>query len=127
MPPSSGQFRLVFSPKDFEASRAFYRDGLSLPVDHEWDYGGGDRGIVFLAAAGMIELIGLMPGAQYVQPQGLGVLIEVDSADRWFAQAKERGLKVVQEPVSYPWGHRVVRLADPDGLVVSLFNPVQLS
>ncbi len=124
---SSGQFRLVFSPKDFEASRAFYRDGLSLPVDHEWDYGGGDRGIVFLAASGMIELLGLAPGAQYVQPQGLGVLIQVDSADRWYALASERGLPVAQEPTSYPWGHRVLRLQDPDGLVVSLFSLIPAS
>jgi predicted enzyme related to lactoylglutathione lyase len=120
----TGQFRLVFSPKDFEASLAFYREGLDLPVDHEWDYGGGDRGIVFLAAAGMIELLGLAPGAQYVQPQGVIVLIQVDSADRWHKLAQERGLPVVQEPTSYPWGQRVVRLQDPDGLVVALFNPV---
>ncbi len=123
----SGQFRVVYSPKDFEAARSFYRDGLSLPVDHEWDYGGGDRGIVFLAASGMIELMGLMPGAQYVSPQGIGVLIQVDSADRWYDLARERGLPIVQEPTSYPWGHRVVRLKNPDGLVVSLFSPIQAS
>ncbi len=123
----SGQFRVVFSPKDYEAARAFYRDGLSLPVDHEWDYGGGDCGIVFLAASGMIELMGLAPEAQYVQPQGLGVLIQVDSADRWFDLARERSLPVVQEPTSYPWGHRVVRLKDPDGLVVSLFSVIPAS
>ncbi len=123
----TGQFRLVFSPKNYEASRAFYRDGLELPIDHEWDYGGGDRGIVLLAAAGMIELLGLAPGAQYVQPHGVIVLIQVDSADRWHRLAQERGLTVLQEPVSYPWGHRVLRLQDPDGLAVSLFNPVDPS
>src|SRR5512143_3648789 len=106
----SGQFRVVFSPKDFEAARAFYRDGLTLPVDHEWDLGGGDRGIVFLAASGMIELLGLAPGAQYVPPQGLGVLIQVDSADRWYELARERGLPVVQKPTSYAWGHCIVCL-----------------
>jgi catechol 2,3-dioxygenase-like lactoylglutathione lyase family enzyme len=120
----TGQFRLVFSPKNYEASHAFYVQGLGLPIDHEWDYGGGDRGIVFLAASGMIELLGLAPGAQYVQPQGVGVLIQVDSADRWHQLAQERSLPVIQEPVTYPWGHRVVRLQDPDGLVVSLFHPV---
>jgi uncharacterized glyoxalase superfamily protein PhnB len=80
-----------------------------------------------MAAGGMIELLGLTPSTQYVQPQGVGVLFQVDSADHWFGLAKERGLKVIQEPTTYPWGHRVVRLADPDGLVVSLFNPVQSS
>ena len=122
-----GQFRVILFPKDYEASRAFYSAGLELPIDHEWDYGGGDRGIVFMAAAGMIELLALAPGAQYIQPQGLGVLIQVDSADRWHRLALERSLPVVQEPVSYPWGHRVVRLRDPDGLVISLFNPVEPS
>ncbi len=117
-----GQFRVVVIPKDFEASDAFYRKGLTLPIDHEWDYGGGDRGVVFLAASGMVELLGLMPVAQYVQPQGIGVLIQVDDADRWHQLAVERGLPVVQEPTSYPWGHRVLRLADPDGIVVSLFS-----
>lgn len=122
MTESTGQFRVVFSPKDFEAARAFYRDGLALEVDHEWDYGGGDKGIVFLAASGMIELLGLVKPADYAAPQGIGVLIQVDDADRWHVQAQTKGLRVVQPPTDYPWGHRVLRLADPDGLVVSLFS-----
>ena len=121
---SNGQFRVVYSPRDYEAAAAFYRDGLGLPVDHEWDFGGGDRGVVFVAGGGMVELIGLMPGQEYVRPQGLGLLIQVEDADRWFKLAGERALNVVQEPTTFPWGHRIVRLADPDGIIVSLFAPV---
>lgn len=122
MTETTGQFRLVFSPKNFEAATIFYRDGLGLGVDHEWDYGGGDQGIVFYAAAGMIELLGMVDANAYVAPQGLGVLLQVDDADRWYALAQDKGLRVVQPPTSYPWGHRVLRLADPDGLVISLFS-----
>ena len=121
---ANGQFRFVFYPKDFEASVAFYRQGLELPVDHEWDYGGGDRGIVFFAASGMVELLGLAHGREYVRPQGVDMLIQVDDADRWLKYARERGLPVFQEPTTYPWGHRVIRLQDPDGIVVSLFMVV---
>jgi predicted enzyme related to lactoylglutathione lyase len=121
---ANGQFRFVFRPKDFEASSAFYRKGLELPVDHEWDYGGGDRGIVFFAAAGMIELLGLAEGQEYVRPQGVDMLIQVDDADRWAKYARERSLTVVQAPTTFPWGHRVVRLQDPDGITVSLFAVV---
>ena len=121
---SNGQFRVVYSPRDYEAAAAFYRDGLGLPVDHDWDFGGGDRGIVFIAGGGMVDLIGLMPGQEYVKPQGIGLLIQVDDADRWYKLAGERALNVVQEPTTFPWGHRIVRLADPDGIVVSLFAPV---
>ncbi len=119
---ANGQFRVIFSPQDYEASVAFYRDGLGLPLDHDWDFGGGDRGAVFIAGGGMVELIGLMPGQEYVQPKGMGLLIQVDDADRWHKLAGERGLTVIQEPTSYPWGHRIVRVADPDGIVVSLFS-----
>jgi predicted enzyme related to lactoylglutathione lyase len=121
---ADGQFRVVFFPQNYEASVAFYREGLGLPVDHEWDYGGGDRGIVFIAASGMIELLGLAPGQEYVRPQGIGILVQVEDADRWFQLARERGLTVVQEPTSFPWGHRIVRLTDPDGIVVSLFATI---
>jgi predicted enzyme related to lactoylglutathione lyase len=121
---ANGQFRFVFRPKDFEASAAFYRAGLALPVDHEWDYGGGDRGIVFFAASGMIELLGLAPGSEYVKPQGVDMLIQVDDADRWLKYAQERGLVVLLEPTTFPWGHRVIRLRDPDGVTVSLFSVV---
>jgi predicted enzyme related to lactoylglutathione lyase len=121
---ANGQFRFVFYPKDFEAAAAFYRQGLELPVDHEWDYGAGDRGIVFFAASGMIELLGLSHGREYVRPQGVDMLIQVDDADRWFKNAQERSLTVLLEPTTFPWGHRVVRLQDPDGITVSLFAVV---
>lgn len=121
----NGQFRLVYIPKDFQAAAAFYRDGLSLPVDHEWDYGGGDQGVVFIAGSGMIELLGQAPGSAYVEPRGISALIQVEDADRWYQMALARSLKVVQEPTSYPWGHRVVRLADPDGLVLSFFSQIE--
>jgi predicted enzyme related to lactoylglutathione lyase len=123
---ANGQFRFVFSPRDFAASVAFYKESLALPVDHEWDYGGGDRGAVFYAGGGMIELLGLMPGQEYVAPQGASMLIQVDDADRWLVLARDRGMKVTQEPVTYPWGHRVLRLADPDGITVSLFSVVKV-
>ncbi len=121
----NGQFRLVFNPQDYNLSVAFYRDGLQLPIDHDWDYGGGDKGTVFIAGGGMIEVMGLLEGAQYVKPQGLSMLIQVDDADRWFQLARARSLSVTQEPTSYPWGHRVLRLVDPDGIVVSLFSVIK--
>jgi len=120
----TGQFRFVFYPKDYAATYAFYRSGLGLSVDHEWDYGAGDCGVVFFAASGMIELLSLAPDSEYVKPQGIQMLIEVDDVDLWFRMSQERGLQILQEPVTYPWGHRVLRLKDPDGVVVSLFSAV---
>ena len=117
-----GQFRVVFSPKNYAASVAFYGDGLSLPIDHDWNYGSGDFGTVFIAAGAMIEVLGEAPAAEYKKPQGISILIQVDDADKWFGLAKARSLPIAQEPTSYPWGHRVLRISDPDGLLISLFS-----
>lgn len=123
---SEGQFRFVFTAKDFDAAVRFYRDLLDLPVDHEWNYGPGDRGIVFHAARGMIEIFGRAPGMEYTRPQGVSMLIQVESADAWFQRFQERGQAVLEGPTTFPWGHRVVRVADPDGIVVSLFSLVEM-
>ena len=125
----NGQFRVVFSPKIYSASVAFYRDGLGLPIDHDWNYGSGDFGTVFMAAGAMIELLGEAPAAEYKLTPGISILIQVDDADRWFQLAKTRKLAIIQEPTSYPMGHRVVQVSDPDGLLISLFSlipPAQL-
>jgi predicted enzyme related to lactoylglutathione lyase len=122
---SNGQFRVMFTPENYEASVAFYRDGLQLPVDHDWDFGGGDRGTVFIAGGGLVELLGYIPGTPFTQPQGIILMMQVEDADRAHQAALERYLNVLQEPTTYPWGHRVLRLTDPDGIVVSLFAVVE--
>lgn len=121
---SNGQFRFVFRPQNYETSVAFYREGLGLSVDHEWDYGGGDRGIVFYAGSGMVELLGLMSADEYVKPVGVEMVVQVDNADRWFELAQERKLPVLLEPTTFSWGHRIVRVVDPDGIVISLFEVI---
>jgi lactoylglutathione lyase len=115
-----GQFRLMFTAKDYDKAVAFYRDGLGLPLDHDWNEGPGDQGSVFVAGKGMVEVFAPAPGAEYIPPTGVSMLIEVDDADRCFALASERGLTVSEEPITQSWGQRTLRLRDPDGIVVTL-------
>lgn len=122
---TEGQFRFFFNPQDFEKSDQFYRKGLELPLDHDWNFGPGDRGAVFHAGKGMVEILELAPGAAYVKPQGISMMIQVQDVDDWYKRAQDRKLAVIQEPATYPWGHRVLRLQDPDGIVVSLFHVVE--
>ncbi|HEX9013773.1 MAG TPA: VOC family protein [Anaerolineaceae bacterium] len=122
---SEGEFRFVFTARDYDASVSFYRNGLELPLDHDWDYGTSDRGTVLHAGPAMIEIFGRAPGSDYTRPQGISMLIRVNDVDRWFQLAKQRKLNIVQEPTTFPWGHRILRLLDPDGITVSLFSPVE--
>ena len=62
----------------------FYRDGLGLSVLNTWDRNPDDRGTIFAAASGMIEVLQLPRGGGplHVQddrpPQGAFMVIEVD-------------------------------------------------
>ncbi len=117
-------FRLVFTAQDYAAAVAFYCHGLELPLDHDWDFGPGDAGSVFKSGGGKVEVFRAAPGAAYLPPQGVSMLIQDDDVDRWFTLAHERGLNVVEEPQTQPWGQRTLRLRDPDGIIVTLFHIV---
>ena len=117
-----GQFRFMFTAKDYATAVAFYRDGLQLPLDHDWDFGPGDAGSVFVAGKGMVEVFSAAPDAEYVEPTGVSMLLQVDNVDEWMERALERDLTVEEEPRTQPWGQRTLRLKDPDGIVVTLFH-----
>ena len=119
-----GQFRFMFTAKDYAKAVAFYRDGLQLPLDHDWDFGPGDAGSVFKAGMGMVEVFSPAPGSEYVKPSGISMLLQVDNVDEWVDHARDRDLSVVEEPCTQPWGQRTLRLCDPDGITVTLFHTV---
>lgn len=121
----NGTFRFMFVPKDYQASVAFYRDGLGLPIDHTWDFGPKDCGTVFLAGAGQVEVLGGLPGLDYAAPQGPWMEMQVEDVDAFYEEVKAKGLKVVLEPTTFPWGHRIMKLEDPDGILVWLFTVVE--
>lgn len=120
----NGQFRFMFTARDYPAAVAFYRDDLGLPLDHDWDYGPGDAGSVFHAGPALVEIFSPAPGADVPVPQGVSMLLQVEDVDAFYRRAQQRGLKVLLEPTSFPWGQRVLRLQDPDGITVALFTPL---
>jgi catechol 2,3-dioxygenase-like lactoylglutathione lyase family enzyme len=107
-----GQFRCVLHAKDYEASVAFYRDGLGLEVVSAWDRGPGDRGTLFRAASGIIDVLSLpkLPdpdaASDYVVPQGVSVMIETDDVVSFYSRCEVKGLPIEEPLADQPWGHR---------------------
>jgi catechol 2,3-dioxygenase-like lactoylglutathione lyase family enzyme len=56
---TSGQFRFAYFTPLYDVTVAFYRDGLDLPVIEAWDRSPEDRGTLFGAASGLIEVLAL--------------------------------------------------------------------
>jgi catechol 2,3-dioxygenase-like lactoylglutathione lyase family enzyme len=116
------EFRFIFLSRDYEETVAFYRDGLELPVAGGWDRSADDRGTLFRAASGIVEVIKLPSDREYTQPVGIWMAIEVDDIDAAYARIIERGLPVKDEIADQIWGHRNFSLVDPSGVEVLLFR-----
>jgi len=121
-------FRCAFFARDYEASLAFYGDGLGLETVDSWARGPDDRGTLFTAASGIIEVLALPhePEAGGVwdrrEPAGVTLVIEVSEVDRLFERVVEKGLTVKEPLTEQPWGHRSFVLEDPDGVSLYCFS-----
>ena len=121
-----GEFRFVFYPSDYERAVEFYRDELGLRMTGGWDRVPGDRGALFQAAGGIIEILE-RPGAgeaphEAGPPRGGWLAIQVDDVDVAYDQVRFRGLAIEEGVEDKPWGHRSFAVRDPDGLLVVLFQ-----
>lgn len=118
----AGEFRFVCHTTDFEATVAFYRDGIGLNIIGGWDRAADDRGVLFRAASGIIEV--LCSEVHGAAPGGAWILVEVADVDELYRRAEARGLPVKEELNDTHWGHRRFVLTDPNGVNVAFFSYV---
>ena len=125
------QFRFAYFTPYYEETLDFYREGLGLPVIEAWDRTPDDRGTLFGAASGVIEVLALPDSGQSDHlwdrrpPQGAFMVIQVDHVESLYQCAVERGL-LIQEPLKeQPWGHRGFCVREPNGLTLYFFSELE--
>lgn len=116
------RFQFVFVAADYEAAIRFYGEGLGLPVEHAWDRG-ADRGSIFRAADGFIEIVSDSMGLR--GPHGIGVAIQTEDLESRYRRVLSSGLIAEREPEDRPWGTREFSVLDPDGYAVTFFQERQ--
>ncbi len=125
---NKGQFRFGYFTRDYESTVAFYREGLELPVIESWDRNPDDRGTLFGAASGMIEVLARPTGGLSSHlwddrpPQGAFMVIEVDELETRYRRAMEKGLPITQALTDQAWGHRSFCVSEPNGLTLYFFR-----
>jgi catechol 2,3-dioxygenase-like lactoylglutathione lyase family enzyme len=113
---------------DMAASRAFYGDGLGLPLEGDASYTSVEQGALdgvkhfaLWPLSGAAESCFGTPEwpADIPAPQGW---IEFDVADieEATAELETKGYRVLARAKQEPWGQTVTRLLAPDGLLVGL-------
>ncbi|MFB1295851.1 VOC family protein [Mycobacterium sp. pW049] len=105
--------RVLFRPKDYERSIAFYRDGIGLAIARE--YAGGT---VFYAGQSLVEIAGHggpadgappFPGALWLQVRDLAAAQDT---------LRGRGIEIAREARREPWGLHEMHVVDPDGITL---------
>lgn len=118
-----GDFRFLLTTNDYAGTLAFYGDTLGLAVHDSWD-DPDDRGTVFRAAAGMIEVFEDSPHHPAEAPRGVRVAIEVDDALALEARLRAAGVPITDPLADRPWGHRSFTAEDPNGLPLTFFTVI---
>jgi predicted enzyme related to lactoylglutathione lyase len=119
---SQNELRVVCNVKDFDGSMAFFRDGLEFPITHQWDNGPNDRGALFQAASGTIEILKQAGAGVVDELQGVRIAVQVDDVDASYEQAKGKGLSISMEPTTEAWGARRFWVDGPNGIRMALFT-----
>ena len=128
---SRGQFRFSYFSPDYDATVAFYRDGLGLPVVKSWDRNPEDRGTLLGAASGLIEILKRPEGGDSSHlcdersPQGAFMVIEVEDVELMYRQVIEKGLPIQQKLTTQAWDHRSFCVWEPNGLTLYFFSEVK--
>jgi predicted enzyme related to lactoylglutathione lyase len=122
------ELRMALTSADYERLVKFYSDGLGIEPAAIWSNDGG-RALILDMGRATLEL--------FDETQA-GVIDEIEAGRRISGQvrfalqvpdldaAMERllatGATLVHPPIMTPWGDYNVRLQDPDGLQVTLFQ-----
>jgi NAD(P)-dependent dehydrogenase (short-subunit alcohol dehydrogenase family) len=122
------ELRVALTVADFAQAAQLYRDGLGLPVVHEWDTPAG-RGLILSAGRATIELID-QPQAELIDRVEVGqriagpvrLALEVPQLEPYAAALQAHGAEALSDPARTPWGDRNMRLRAPDGMQLTLFQ-----
>ena len=125
------ELKVVIRCRSFAASRTFYLDVLGLNVVEEWEEPGG-AGCVFSLThegdGGALEIYEMATDnprydAAFASPLGsdkIDVQFRTPSVDAW-AEAL-RGQWPFSGPEDLPWGHRWIKLRDPDNMLIAIYE-----
>ncbi|MEP1488544.1 MAG: VOC family protein [Algibacter sp.] len=129
MTKNKGKFRFTYFTNKYEETYKFYKNKLEFNLGHSWDRNENDKGALFAAGEGLIEILHRPSneedensGLDYRIPQGVFMCIQVWNIDALFEKYGLLKLPFKQELVDQTWGHRSFSIFDPNGIVIFFFQ-----
>ena len=127
-PNSVFELRVALTTRDYERLVKFYCDGLGLEPAAIWQNGDGHALILDMGKATLelfdeaqAETIDQLEAGKRVSGR-IRFALQVPNLDAAMKRLLANGATLVHEPVLTPWGDYNVRLQDPDGMQITLFQ-----
>lgn len=123
------ELRVAVTTSDYERLVKFYCDGLGIEPAQIWNNGQGRALILNMGSATLevfdetqAETIDQIEAGQRVSGR-IRFALEVPDLQAAMERLLANGATLVHPPVVTPWGDHNVRLQDPDGMQITLFQP----
>ena len=126
------QLRVALTTADHDRLVRFYCQGLGVEPAQVWTNEQG-RAVLLALGEGTLELFdeqqadtvdAIEVGRRVSGPVRLA--LQVPDLDAALARLAAQGAVIVHPPVVTPWGDRNVRVQDPDGMQVTLFEEAKV-
>jgi methylmalonyl-CoA/ethylmalonyl-CoA epimerase len=132
MKPPVLELRVALTTGEFERLLKFYTDGLGLQPAALWDDAG--QAVLLELGRGTLELFDEAHAAAVDEIEAgrrisgrVRFALRVPDLHAALERLTARGATVIHPPVMTPWGDYNVRVEDPDGLQVTLFQTPESS
>lgn len=121
------QFRVAVTTTDYQRLVKFYCAGLGIEPSAIWNNSG--QGLMIEMGSATLEIfdedqaasIDYIEAGKRVSGQ-IRFAIQVPDLESALNRLLAHGAKMVHPPVVTPWGDQNVRLQDPDGMQITLFQ-----
>ena len=122
------ELRIALTAKDYERSVKFYCEGLGLEPAAIWNNGEGHALMLEMGKATLevfdeaqAETIDQLEAEKRISGQ-IRFALQVPDLKMAMERLLAHGATLVHPPVTTPWGDYNVRLQDPDGMQITLFQ-----
>ena len=125
------ELRVALTVRDFERSVKFYCEGLGIEPAAIWNNDGGQALMLNMGNATLevfderqAEVIDQLEVGERISGQ-IRLALQVPELNAAMQRLLAHGATLIHEPVLTPWGDHNVRLQDPDGMQITLFQVSQ--
>jgi len=122
------ELRVALTAKSYERLAGFYRDGLGLEPAQVWPDDQGRALVLDMGRATLevfderqAETVDQIEVGRRISGQ-IRFALQVPDLDTAMQRLLAHGATLVHPPVVTPWGDRNVRLEDPEGMQITLYQ-----